>query len=65
MADLTQDEVTAIQFAADQAGQYLDSIGKTDLATMTPEEWMTLNETVFMSGSWKLSEIISEKEVPF
>lgn len=63
--DLTRDEVTAIQFAAEQAGQYLDSIGKTDLATMTADEWMTLNETVFMSASWKLSEIISIKEVPF
>ena len=65
MPSLTRDEVAAIEFAATQAGEYLDSIGKTDLSIMTPEEWMTLNETIFMAASWKLGEIISEKEVPF
>ena len=62
---LTRDEVEAIRYASRKAGEYLDSIGKSDLSTMTEDEWMILNETIFVEGSNKLREIICDKEVPF
>jgi nitrogenase molybdenum-iron protein alpha/beta subunit len=32
-------EIRAIDAAGDEAGSYLDDIGKTDLADLTPDEW--------------------------
>jgi hypothetical protein len=34
-----QIEIEAIRDAGNRAGEWLDRTGKTDLATMTPEEW--------------------------
>lgn len=65
MPELTQDEIDALLYASDEAGKYLDGLGKTDMATFTEEEWMTLIETIFLSASHKLSELISKKEIPF
>lgn len=38
----TPNEEAAIAHGGDMAGEYLDSLGKTDLATLTREEWLTL-----------------------
>lgn len=46
MRDPTRDEVAAMEAAGVNGGEYLESISKTDLATMTPEEWMTFIECV-------------------
>ena len=35
---LTRDDILA---AGDHAGAYLQSLNKTDLATLTPDEWAT------------------------
>ncbi|MES2783577.1 MAG: DUF6511 domain-containing protein, partial [Pseudomonadota bacterium] len=37
---LTDTENKAVMATGDLAGQYLDKLGKTDLATMSYEEWM-------------------------
>jgi hypothetical protein len=41
MIDPTPNEQAAIDAAGAQAGSYLDSIGKTDLAKLTADEWRT------------------------
>jgi hypothetical protein len=42
MIDPDQYESDALGVAGERGGEYLDSIGKTDLATMTEEEWQAL-----------------------
>lgn len=39
-------EIDALYKTSDEAGAHLDRIGKTDLATMTEEEWMTFLEII-------------------
>ena len=42
MVDPTEHEVAATRAASPPAGEYIDSLGKTDLAAFTEEEWLTL-----------------------
>jgi hypothetical protein len=46
MIDPTRNERAAMQAGGDLGGQYLDSIGKTDLSSLTPLEWRTFVEAV-------------------
>lgn len=41
MIDPTQNEIDATMDGGRSGGQYLESIGKTDLVTLTEEEWKT------------------------
>lgn len=41
MKDPTKDELDAIDAGGQCGGEYLDEIGKTDLSTMTEDEWRT------------------------
>jgi len=44
--DPDEHEIAAIAAASPMAGEYLESIGKTDLAVLTEAEWLTLLEVV-------------------
>jgi hypothetical protein len=55
--DPTDLEIQAMQAASEMAGEYLESIGKTDLATLEYDEWMTFIEVVCTT--------FNEKQVPF
>ncbi len=44
--DLQLHEQTALTYGGAAGGQYLDSIGKTDLATLTSDEWQTFLQVV-------------------
>lgn len=46
MIDPTKTEIEAMQEGARMGGEYLDSIKKTDLATMSYQEWMTFIEVI-------------------
>lgn len=53
-------EERALNEAGNAAGQYLDAIGKTDLAALAPEEWRLFLET-FLRGygtsmRWQLED---------
>lgn len=39
-------EKNALADAGTQGGEYVESLGKTDLATWTPEEWTTFIDLV-------------------
>jgi DNA polymerase III epsilon subunit-like protein len=42
VVDPDEHETAAIEAASPLAGEYLESIGKTDLASLTEAEWLTL-----------------------
>ena len=46
MIDPTPNEQAAIEHGGRMGGEYLDSLGKTDLATFTVEEWATFIDCV-------------------
>lgn len=46
MVDPTDDEINAMLQAGKSGGDYLDSLGKFDMAQMTHDEWMTFIEAV-------------------
>lgn len=39
MIDPTKLEMDAVKYGGVMGGEYLDSIGKTDLATLSADEW--------------------------
>lgn len=46
MIDPTPNETAAMEAGGLAAGEYLESLGKSDLARLTVEEWQTLIEVV-------------------
>jgi hypothetical protein len=46
MIDPTPNEQDAMTHAGEMGGEYLDSIGKSDLAKLSLEEWRTFIEAV-------------------
>lgn len=46
MIDATPNEQAALQRAGRMGGEYLDSIGQTDLALLSDEEWRIFVECV-------------------
>lgn len=60
MSDLSQNENFAIGYSSECAGEYLDSIGKTDLKELTKEEWMTFITVVSINFYQKKNELDRE-----
>ena len=58
------DEEAAIAAGGAAAGKYLDDIGKSDLAALTPEEWTHFCATLFKATCADLRRRASEW-VPF
>lgn len=46
MRDYVEDNQEAVEHASNMAGECLQEIGKTDLATFTPDEWFTLIKVI-------------------
>lgn len=63
-APLARHEEDAIRKGGDAAGAYLDSLGKTDLASMTPEEWRRFCEALFVATCDSLRKY-ADDGVPF
>ena len=57
MIDPTEYEQEAIAYGGEQAGKYLETLGKTDLATMSPEEWSAFIEVIVTGYVDRLGEI--------
>lgn len=58
-------EEAARDDAGEMAGSYLDSIGKTDLATLTADEWATLLHQVIVGFEASLRRRILGNAAPF
>ena len=55
----------AMRRAGKKAGDYLDAIGKTDLATLTQIEWVTFLRLNLDTFGQSLADLIESHEVPF
>ena len=64
VADPDEHEIAAIEAASPMAGEYLESIGKTDLAVLTDAEWMTLLEVVVTAYQDELARRLAEGRHP-
>lgn len=60
MFDLTDTENEAIEAGGAAAGAYLDTIGKTDLAELTPEQWHRFLGTFLAGYSGKMRAAAKE-----
>ncbi len=62
MIDPTEFERQAMDHAGEQGGEYLESIGKTDLAKLTTDEWSTFINCVCSGYVDRLGEIVGRIE---
>lgn len=62
MIDPTPHEREAMDHGGSMGGEYLDELGKTDLAKLTPEEWATFVECICTGYVEKLAEIAARLE---
>jgi hypothetical protein len=58
-------EQRAIERAGNDAGTYLDEIGKTDLATLDPTEWRLFINTVIRSFGEAIRSEVQSGKAPF
>jgi hypothetical protein len=59
--ELTPQEITAILAASPAGGEYLEKLGKTDLAVLTEDEWMGFLESVIRA----FQDSMAESHAPF
>lgn len=50
-------EIEAALYGGTQGGEYLESIGKSDLATLSADEWQTFLECVCKAYGTKRAEL--------
>ncbi|GAB4119036.1 MAG: hypothetical protein Kow00104_01180 [Rhodothalassiaceae bacterium] len=62
MIDPTPNEVAAMRHAGNMGGEYLDSLRKTDLATLTEEEWRSFIEAVVSGYVDHLADLIARDQ---
>lgn len=62
ISGLQEERKAAIEDAATCAGEFLNELGKTDLATLTPEEWINFIATVCVSYDDAYDAIQGRKE---
>jgi hypothetical protein len=63
--DLTHAEQVAAEAGGDAAGQWLDSISKTDLATLTREEWAEFLRLIIDGYQCKLRHMMAHDYIPY
>ena len=63
--ELTPEEIDAIMVAANDGGEYLDTLGKTDLATMTEQEWLEFMECVCIAYAETIKKRLASDEIPY
>ena len=60
MIDPTPNEEAAMTAGGDAAGAYLESLGRSDLATLSPAEWRQLIEIVVTGYCDTLRDLASQ-----
>lgn len=58
-------EQKALRLAGEEAGEYLDQIGKSDLAKLTEPEWHNFCEKMLTGYERNMRDIIASGEAPF
>jgi hypothetical protein len=64
VVDPDEHETAAIAAASPLAGEYLESIGKTDLAVLTESEWLTLLEVIITAYQDELARRLDAGRPP-
>jgi hypothetical protein len=62
MIDPAEHEVAAMRAASPVAGKYVDSLGKTDLAALSEDEWLTLIEVIVTAYTDALRDLADHQE---
>ena len=57
MIDPTRDERAAMTHAVAMAGEYIESLGRTDLISWSPDEFRTLIEVIATAFTDRLREL--------
>jgi hypothetical protein len=66
MVDPTGHERAAMDHAVDMAGEHIESLGRTDLMTWSPQEFATLIEVIVTAFTDRLRELGDDPgEVPY
>jgi hypothetical protein len=66
MIDPTRHERAAMDHAIEMAGEYIESLGRTDLMAWSPEEFATLVEVIVTAFTDRLRELGDDDgEVPY
>ena len=66
MIDPTRDERAAMEHAVAMAGEHIESLGRTDLMTWSPEEFAALIEVIVTAFTDRLRELGDDPgEVPY
>jgi len=60
MIDPTPNEQNAFEAASQTAGEYLESLGKTDLAQLEREEWESLIESIVTGYTDRLRDLAEQ-----
>lgn len=63
--ELSETELAALVDAGNAGGAYLDSIGKTDLASLSPDEYAAFIHAVFSAFGGSMRRQCAKIEVPF
>lgn len=65
MIDPTEHEIAAIEASSEPAGQYIESLGRTDMATWSRDEWMTFLECVVTGYVDHLQQVAGAEKALF
>jgi hypothetical protein len=66
MIDPTRHERAAMDHAVDKAGEHIESLGRTDLMTWSPDEFAALIEVIVTAFTDRLRELGDDDgEVPY
>lgn len=60
MVDPDEHECVALEFASQMGGEYLESIGVTDLSRVTADQWQSLVECIVTGYQDKLAEVLDD-----
>lgn len=65
MIDPNEHEEAALRHAGQLGGEYVESLGRTDLSHWSEKEWAMLIDVVVTAFQDKLREAYSQQPVPF
>lgn len=64
---LDREEHEALGHASDMGGAFVEKLGKTDLATWSPDEWQLLTNEIVLAFTARLRDICTttDRDIPY
>ena len=63
--DISKTEDQALKSASNDAGCYLEALGKADLVTMTKEEWREFIKVACFSYAENMRHTVEAEDIPY